>query len=89
MEENSINDAADGAAAPVDIASLLRDATNFGFTEVLPDAVQNMAPPETIYNAPSGLKEGIANLIRTPFDAFRHSGFTEELISRWTKNSNK
>jgi hypothetical protein len=79
----------DVAAAPLDIASLLRDATNFGFTEVLPDAVQNMPPPETIYNAPSGLKEGVANLIQTPFDAFRHSGFTEEMLSRWTKNSNK
>jgi len=74
---------------PVDISELLRSATNFGFTEVLPEDVPNIVEPQPIYNAPFGLKEGIADLIQTPLDAFRHSGFTEELVARWTKNSNK
>lgn len=72
-----------------DVASLLQNCTEFGFTEVSPDEAKSMLPQPKIYDQPFRLKRGVAASIFTPLDAFRRSGFTEELVATWTQNSNK
>jgi len=72
-----------------DLAQLLRNCIEFPFTEVTPEEANNMPPPQKVYDGPSGLKKGIHEKIKTPFDAFQMSGLTHRLILRMTKNSNK
>ena len=74
---------------PFDVATLLSRATDFGFKELDPAEAAALPEPPKIYDAPFGIKEGIAEQIKTPLDAFRMSGFTENMLISWVKNSNK
>lgn len=71
-----------------DYGVALRDCSEFQFEEVIGGQANNMAPPEKIYDAPSGLRKVVAHSFTSLLDAFCRAGFTLELIARWTKNSN-
>jgi hypothetical protein len=88
-EDDDGSDESDFGDNVMDIAALLRGATDFDFDEISPEQVRDLPAPPKVFDGRSGLKEGVAESILTPFDAFRQSGFTDETIRRWTKNSNK
>ena len=88
-DEDEDDVVAPSTESPFDVATLLNRATDFGFQEMNTEETAAMPEPPQIYHAPFGIKEGIAEQVKTPFDAFRLSGFTERMVAKWTKNSNK
>lgn len=71
------------------LTELLDGAKDFNFVEFPYPPTEPLPKPPKIFDQRSGIKSGVKDAIHTPFDAFRKSGFTEQLIQRWTKNSNK
>ena len=73
-----------------DLGALIQNCTDFQFEELSPEALAaEVIVPQPIYEGESGLKRGVAGSFRTPLEAFRKAGFTPDLISRYTQNSNK
>jgi hypothetical protein len=91
---NEDDEAEDAVTCPpgadsCDYARLLKNVTEFQFREVSPSEAELMDDPPKIYDGESGLQRGVSSSFHTPFGSFRRSGFTEELVLRWTMNSNK
>jgi hypothetical protein len=53
-----------------DYGVALRDCSEFQFEEVIGGQANNMAPPEKIYDAPSGLRKGVAHSFTLPLLPF-------------------
>jgi hypothetical protein len=76
-------------AGQFDFARMLRDCSDFDFTELTEEEANEMPVPPEIYSGESGLKRGVACTFDTPLGAFQRSGFTKLLVERWTDNSNR
>ncbi len=75
-----------------DLGALIAPCTDFPFTALTEEQANEWAaanPPQKLYNGESGLKRGVAATFDTPLQAFARSGFTPELIRKYTKNSNR
>jgi hypothetical protein len=73
-----------------DLGELLKNCTQFRFTELSDKQAAAMPLPPRVFDQPSGLRQHVKDWITNPFQAFRHSGFTDgAMVARWTKNSNK
>jgi hypothetical protein len=72
-----------------DLGELLKNCTQFRFTELSDEQAAAMPLPPRVFDQPSGLRQHVKDWITNPFQAFRHSGFTDAMVARWTKNSNK
>ena len=73
-----------------DYASMLKDCSEFNFVPLTPKEADAMPLPPKIYDEEkSGLRKNVAASFDTPLGAFRKSGFTADMISRWTINSNQ
>jgi hypothetical protein len=71
-----------------DFARLLQQCTTFNFRELTAEEANTRESPQKIYDGPSGLRQHVASSFRTPLGAFRRAGFSDDLIARWTNNSN-
>jgi len=80
-----------GAQVP-DLGTLIGACTEFPFTELTPEEANEWMhtnSPQKLYNGESGLKRGVASSFDTALEAFARSGFTPELIMKYTVNSNR
>lgn len=76
-------------ALQFDYARLLKDVTDFNFEHLTLEEAREMEDPPPVYHGEHGLKRGVSNSFDTTLQAFRIAGFSEQLIERWTLNSNK
>jgi hypothetical protein len=67
---------------------MLENCKTFNFTTVSEEEGATMDFRQKIYTGETGLRRGVAHSFTTPVEAFQRAGFTQELIRRWTKNTN-
>ena len=95
QEDNASNTTPVGTATVSrgpDLGTLIAACTDFPFTELTEEEANEWMrtnPPPKLYNGDSGLKRGVASSFDTPLEAFARSGFSPELITKYTANSNR
>lgn len=95
--DQSSTDSPVGAAsvspACTDYGTLLQHCSTFEFTELKTEEEREQwmqdNPPPKIYDGETGLKRGVAASFETPLGALERAGLTQELISNYTRFSNK
>jgi hypothetical protein len=76
-----------------DFGNLIAECNEFHFKEITTEEeaedYMRLHPLPKLYDGETGLKRGVAASFNTPLEALRQAGMTPDLISRYTKNSNR